>query len=53
MLQLTGVGQVAPEEQATLVDGIASIAVTGGAVIGVVLAFIGRLKAKGPIAPNK
>jgi len=49
VLQLTGVGDVPANEQATLVDGITNLAITGGEVVGVILAFIGRLKATKPI----
>lgn len=48
-LNLLGVGEVSPEEQATLTNNIADIAILGGQIVGVVLAFVGRLSADKPI----
>ena len=53
VLQLTGVGNVTPEEQGKLADGLTNLAIIGGEVVGVVLAFVGRVKAKGPITLRK
>lgn len=46
LLQLTGVADVSPEEQGALSDNIVGLTLAGGEIFGIILAFIGRLKAK-------
>lgn len=45
VLNLTGVGEVSPDDQSTLTNNITDIAILGGQIVGIVLAFIGRMKA--------